>query len=70
MARPRTKDNPGPFSLRIPPEMRIELEQIAAQEMRSLHSLILVLLRDALIKRRQVEQESLNGSTGDLEPLK
>jgi hypothetical protein len=53
MARLRKSSDPGPFSVRLPAELRRELEQWAAADMRSLHSLILVILRDALAAQRQ-----------------
>lgn len=65
MAKPRTKNEYGPFTVRLPVEMRQELELLAAQEMRSLHSMMLVLLRDALQARRQAGLEALNASSGD-----
>ena len=65
MAKPRTKNEYGPFSVRLPVEMRQEVELLAAQEMRSLHSMILVLLRDALQARRQAGSGASSASSGD-----
>jgi len=65
MAKSRTKTEYGPFSVRIPAEMRQQLEQMAEQELRSLHSLVLVLLRDALEARLQAEAKSLSAGNGD-----
>jgi hypothetical protein len=65
MARKRIKDDPGPFSLRLPSEMRTELEAIAfAQGKRSMHSLVLELLADGLAARRQAKSATLDVSSG------
>jgi len=58
MAKPRTKQEYGPFSVRLPVEMRQQIESMAEQEMRSLHSMVLVLLRSALEARLQAEATS------------
>jgi len=68
MAKPRTKDDPGPVSVRLPPAMRAELDQWAAADMRSLHSLLLVILRDALAARRRSQPGAENAASGDPPP--
>ena len=42
-----------PFLLRIPPELWRELEQWAADELRSVNAQIEVLLRQAVVKRKK-----------------
>jgi hypothetical protein len=42
-----------PFLLRIPPELWRELEQWAADELRSVNAQIEVLLRQAVAKRKK-----------------
>ena len=66
MAKPRTKQEYGPFSVRLPVEMRQQIEALAEQEMRTLHSMVLVLLRDALEARLQAEAGSSSAESGDL----
>lgn len=56
-----------PYSLRLPAEMRDDLMRWAAAEHRSLHSLILHLLDDALVHRQAV-QESANAMSGIVQP--
>ena len=65
MAKPRTKQEYGPFSVRLPVEMRQQIEALAEQEMRTLHSMVLVLLRDALEARLQAEAGSSSAESGD-----
>jgi hypothetical protein len=64
MAKPRTKQEYGPFSVRLPVEMRQQIEALAEQEMRTLHSMVLVLLRDALEGRLQAEAGSSSAESG------
>jgi len=66
MAKQRTKQEYGPFSVRLPVEMRQQIEALAEREMRTLHSMVLVLLRDALEARLQAEAGSSSAESGDL----
>lgn len=58
MARKRIRDNPGPFSLRLPLDMRDKLELWAKSEYRSLHSLILAILADAVRGHQPADERS------------
>lgn len=40
------------FTIRIPEDLHAQLEQIAKDDLRSLHSQILVILREAAARRR------------------
>ena len=60
MSRKRFSDDPGPFSIRLPHDMREDLEALARAQYRSLHSLILEILADALLARRKEQEESEN----------
>lgn len=40
-----------PYSVRLPEDLRAELKRVAAAEDRSLHSLIVHLLRNAVVQR-------------------
>ena len=66
MAKQRTKQEYGPFSVRLPVEMRQQIEALAEREMRTLHSMVLVLLRDALAVRLQADKGSSSAESGDL----
>ncbi len=44
------------FTLRLPEEMHTALSQMADEDMRSLHGMVIVILREA-IERRQKEKE-------------
>jgi len=50
------------FTLRIPEELHAELERAAKEDMRSLHSQILVLLREA-VERRQAQSGRIKVTT-------
>ena len=51
--------------MRLPVEMRQQIEALAEQEMRTLHSMVLVLLRDALEEHLQAEAGSSSAESGD-----
>jgi hypothetical protein len=51
-----------PFLLRIPPELWRELEQWAADELRSVNAQIEVLLRQAVAKRKKGGGKQAEGS--------
>ena len=46
-----------PFLLRIPPELLRELEKWAGDELRSVNGQIEFILRQAVSKRKQLEEE-------------
>jgi hypothetical protein len=46
-----------PFLLRIPPDLRNELEKWAADELRSINGQIEYLLRQAVNKRKRAQEE-------------
>lgn len=47
-----------PFLLRIPPELLRELEKWAGDELRSVNGQIEFILRQAVSKRKKLEEES------------
>jgi hypothetical protein len=51
---------PKPYSIRIPPDMRSQINQLAEKDRRSQHSMILLLLEDALLMRHAAEQAPLS----------
>jgi hypothetical protein len=50
-------DERKPFLLRLPPELRKELEKWAADELRSLNAQIEFILREQVRKRRHAEDK-------------
>lgn len=61
MPRKRTLANPGPVSLRLPDDLRQELEQAALEDERSLHGEMVWLLRVGL-RVRAAQATTLDGS--------
>lgn len=43
-----------PFNIRLPEDVRAIVERLAAQEYRSLNNQIIVLLREALVRRGEL----------------
>lgn len=52
------------FTLRIPDDLHEQLKSIADQDMRSLHSQILVLLQEAVAARRTEQANKAPFTTG------
>jgi hypothetical protein len=53
MASPNKKS----FPLRIDPQLWVEIERMAAQELRSANAQVEYLLREALIQRGRIKEE-------------
>ena len=54
-----------PFLLRIPPELLRELERWAGDELRSVNGQIEFILRQAVGKRKRLEEETKEESGGE-----
>jgi len=52
-----TKEERKPFLLRIPPDLWVELEKWAAEELRSVNGQIEYLLRQAVERRKRAAEE-------------
>ena len=52
-----------PYSVRVPPEMMDEIRQMATDDQRSIHSMMLILLGDGLRARRAVAPAPSNAVT-------
>lgn len=50
-----------PFLLRVPPELLRDLEKWAADELRSVNGQIEFILRQALSKRKRLEEDESKG---------
>lgn len=55
--------NEKKFTLRIPDDLHEQLKRIADQDMRSLHSQILVMLREAADARKSPSQRRVSSIT-------
>ena len=53
-----------PFLLRIPPELLHELEKWAGDELRSVNGQIEFILRQAVAKRKRIEEEETKEQSG------
>ena len=59
---------PTPLSLRIPRDEHEEIRRMAAQDRRSVHSMLLILLDDGLAMHRAKAQASSSAKSASHEP--